>query len=191
MSQLLPDPTKWSLTQRQGYLRLTTGKVVSNLREGRNTLTQRMFTCYNDSLPTTGVTKMDVSGMKDGDVTGLAVFQDPYAYIAVKQNNSSKYIIMVNDGLTIDSVVINNSAIYLRSIASNSTRKAKFEYSFDNKTFTPLDDELSMGFNLKIFTGNKFCLFNYATKETGGYVDFDWFRMDYNSKNESTMMIPK
>ena len=34
-----------------------------------------------------------------------------------------------------------------------------------------------MRFNLKIFTGNKFCLFNYATKETGGYVDFDYFRV--------------
>jgi hypothetical protein len=34
-----------------------------------------------------------------------------------------------------------------------------------------------MRFNLSIFTGNKFCLFNYATKESGGYVDFDWFRM--------------
>ncbi|WP_448701385.1 hypothetical protein ACFGVR_04285 [Mucilaginibacter sp. AW1-3] len=28
------------------------------------------------------------------------------------------------------------------------------------------------------FTGNKFCLFNYATKQIGGYVDFDWFRTD-------------
>jgi hypothetical protein len=34
-----------------------------------------------------------------------------------------------------------------------------------------------MRFNLSIFTGNKFCLFNYPTKDIGGYVDFDWFRM--------------
>ena len=25
--------------------------------------------------------------MKDGDIAGLAVFQDPYAYVAVKQIN--------------------------------------------------------------------------------------------------------
>ena len=42
--------------------------------------------------------------------------------------------------------------------------------------FTPLGNELVMKFNLSIFTGNKFCLFNYATKQAGGYVDFDWFR---------------
>jgi beta-xylosidase len=179
-----PDSTKWSFTQRPGYLRLTTGKVVSNLREARNTITQRTFTYYNDSIPAAGSTKMDIDKMKDGDIAGLAVFQDPYAYIAVKQTNGVKYIIMVNNGKPVDSVVINKLIIYLRTIASNSTRKAWFEYSFDNKTFTRLGNELSMRFNLSVFTGNKFCLFNYATKpvrpsggESGGYVDFDWFRM--------------
>jgi hypothetical protein len=68
--------------------------------------------------------------------------------------------------------------VYLRTIASNSSGKASFEYSFDNKAFNHLGNELSMRFSLKVFTGNKFCLFNYATKETGGYVDFDWFRVD-------------
>ena len=83
---------------------------------------------------------------------------------------------MVNNGKTIDSDAINNLTIYLKTIASNSSGKASFEYSTDNKIFKPLGDHLNMQFSLKIFTGNKFCLFNYATKETGGYVDFDWFR---------------
>ena len=116
--------------------------------------------------------------MKDGDIAGLAVFQDPYAYIAVKQDNGLKQLIMVNNGETIDSMPVNEETVYLRTIASNSTRKATFEYSFDNKEFTSLGNELKMRFSLKIFTGNKFCLFNYATKETGGYVDFDWFRVN-------------
>jgi len=114
--------------------------------------------------------------MHDGDIAGLAVFQDPYAYIAVKQVNSSKFIIMVNNGKTMDSIVIDKSTVYFRTKASNESKKASFEYSVDNRTFKQLGDELLMKFNLKIFTGNKFCLFNYATKTTGGYVDFDWFR---------------
>jgi beta-xylosidase len=172
-----PDPANWSLTKRPGYLRLTTGKIVSNFREARNTLTQRTFTYYSDSLPTAGITKMDVSKMKDGDIAGLAVFQDPYAYIAVRQTGALRHIIMVNNGKAIDSVLLTKSIIYLRTIASNSTAKAIFEYSTDNKTFKPLGDTLSMRFNLSVFTGNKFCLFNYATRQTGGYVDFDWFKM--------------
>ncbi len=172
-----PDSTKWSLTQRPGYLRLTTGKLVSNLREARNTLTQRTITYYNDSISTVGIAKMDIAKMKNGDIAGLAVFQDPYAYIAVKQTNNTKYIIMVNNGKPIDSVLLKKSTIYLRATASNSTGKASFGYSFDEKTFTILGNELTMHFNLSVFTGNKYSLFNYATKEAGGYVDVDWFRM--------------
>lgn len=171
-----PDPTKWSLTERPGYLRLKTVNVVTNLREAQNTLTQRPFAAYDKTLPTIGVTKIEVNHMKDGDISGLAIFQDPYAFIAVKQVNGSKYIIMVNNGKEIDSAVIDKTTVYLRTIVSNSTKKATFEYSFDNNKFIPLGNDLLMRFSLTVFTGNKFCLFNYATGKTGGYADFDWFR---------------
>jgi beta-xylosidase len=173
-----PDQAKWSLTERPGYLRLKTVRVDSNFRKARNTLTQRPFASYDNS-PTGGITKMEVTNMKDGDIAGLAVFQDSFAFIGVAQTNGSRKIIMVNNGETIDAVKMNNNTIYLRTIASNSTEKARFEYSVDNKTFTKLGNELSMKFNLSVFTGNKFCLFNYATKSTGGYVDFDWFRTKF------------
>lgn len=172
-----PDTTKWSLTLRPGFLRLETARVVPNLHEARNTLTQRIFANYDQTVPTIGTARMEVNNMKDGDVAGLAIFQDPYAYIAVKQNKGSKFLVMVDNGKTIDSVSMNMSTIYLRTIASNSTKKATFEFSYDNKTYTSLGKGLSMVFNLSVFTGNKFCLFNYATNETGGYVDFDWFRV--------------
>ena len=171
-----PDPQNWSLTRRPGYLRLSTAKVVSDLTQARNTLTQRPFAKRDQAVSTIAVTKMDVSHMHDGDIAGLAVFQDPYAYIAVKQVKSSKFIIMVNNGKTMDSIVVDESTVYLRTKASNESKKASFEYSVDNRTFKQLGDELLMKFNLKIFTGNKFCLFNYATKTTGGHVDVDWFR---------------
>ena len=97
---------------------------------------------------------------------------------------------MVNNGKTIDSLAIDKSTIYLRASAiygsgaahyfdkkgAPGTGTASFLYSFDNKSFVKIGTELNMEFNLRIFTGNKFCLFNYATKTLGGYVDFDWFR---------------
>jgi beta-xylosidase len=174
-----PDSTKWSITRRPGYLRLATTRLVTNLPEARNTLTQRSFANYDQTIPTIGSTRMEVNNMKNGDFAGLAVFQDPYAFIAMKQNKGSKFLVMVYNGKTIDSVAMNKSTVYLRAIASNSTRKAFFEYSTDNKIFIPLGKEFSMRFSLTIFTGNKFCLFNYATLETGGYVDFDWFRIQF------------
>jgi beta-xylosidase len=191
-----PDPSKWSLTDKPGFLRLKTVKVVDSLQKACNTLTQRMFAYYSDTLASIATTKMDIGNMKEGDIAGLAVFQDPYAYVGIKKVNGQNYIIMVNNGKTIDSSAVEGSTIYLRANAiygsgaahyfdgkaAPGTGTAWFSYGLDNKSFVKIGNELKMRFSLKIFTGNKFCLFNYATKATGGYVDFDWFRTDGSLK---------
>jgi len=171
-----PDPEKWSLKERPGWMRLKTGKPVSGLREARNSLTQRPFAAYDGSL-THVETRMDISGMRDGDIAGLAMFQDPYAFIAVKQEAGLRNIIMVNNGKLIDARPLKGNTIYFSCSASNISGSASFGYSTDNKTYLALGNELKMRFNLSVFTGNKFCLFNYSTLEQGGHVDVDWFRI--------------
>lgn len=192
-----PDSTKWSLTKNPGYLRLKTVNVVDSLQKARNTLTQRMFAYYSDEFLSNATVKMEFSNLREGDRAGLAVFQEPYAYIGIKKENGQNYIIMVNNGTTSDSVAVNSSIIYLRAStffgsgaapiyggkAIEGTGTASFSYSTDNKSFVEIGNELNMKFNLKIFTGNKFCLFNFATQALGGYVDFDWFRTHASVKN--------
>lgn len=177
-----PDSAKWSLTERSGYLRLSTVKPADNLREARNTLTQRIFAYYSKTFPTVATVKLDAGSIKDGDIAGLAVFQNPYAFIGIKNFDGKKYVMMVNNGKTIDSVLINRSEIYLKAAADYGSSQARFMYSADNQSFIPLGNSLEMKFDLSVFTGNKFCLFNYATRATGGYVDFDWFRINLPSK---------
>jgi len=185
-----PDPTKWSLTERPGYLRLWTARVVDSLQKAVNTLTQRMFAYYSDTLASIATTKMEFDHMKEGDVAGLAIFQDPYACVGIKKVNGQNYVMMVNNGRTIDSLAIKGSTIYLRASAIHgsgaaqyyqrnvapSTGDAFFSYSMDGQSFVTIGNILHMKFNLDIFTGNKFCLFNYAIMALGGYVDFDWLR---------------
>jgi len=187
-----PDTTKWSLTERPGYLRLHTARIVDSLPKAVNTLTQRMFAYYSDSLASIATTKMEFREMREGDVAGLAIFQDPYAYVGIKKENGHNYLVMVNDGKTIDSSAVEGSTIYFRASTihgsgaaqyyerkvASGTGTASFSYSLDNRSYVKFGDELRMKFNLKIFTGNKFSLFNYATKALGGHVDFDWFRTD-------------
>ena len=187
-----PESTLWSLIENPDHLRLRTVSITSDFRMARNTLTQRLFAYYSEAIPTVGTVKMDFAQMKEGDVAGLAIFQDPYAYIAIKKKGGQSYITMVNNGETIDSVETDASIIYFRAtpfFGSGAaplykgefvpgTGRASFYYSYDGTTFTRLGDELQMRFNLSVFTGNKFCLFNFPTKETGGYVDFDWFRVN-------------
>ena len=56
-------------------------------------------------------------------------------------------------------------------------------YSLDGKTWDRIGNDFRMIFDgNKFFMGTKFAIFNYATKQSGGYVDVDWF--DYKKINE-------
>lgn len=193
-----PDPTRWSLTEHPGFLRLRTATVVDSLPKARNTLTQRIFAYYSDTLASTASIKMDIGHMNEGDVAGLAIFQDPYAYIGIKRVNGQNCVIMVDNGKTVDSSAIQGSVVYMRASAiygsgaahyfdgnaPPGTGTASFSYSVDNRTFVKIGHDFHMRFNLRVFTGNKFCLFNYATGALGGYVDFDWFKTGADAQTD-------
>lgn len=100
-----------------GWFRLRTATVVDSLPKARNTLTQRMFASYSDTIATIASTKMDIGHMKEVDIAGLAVFQDPYAFIGIKRTNGKNYLIMVTNGETIDSSGAKGSTVYLRASA--------------------------------------------------------------------------
>jgi beta-xylosidase len=170
-----PDNSKWSLTARPGFLRLKTVGVVDSFILAQNTLTQRLFGYPDDLEHSYGTIKMNIANMTEGDVAGLAVFQDPYAYIGVKVTNGQKQLVFINSNTQTTGPDVSDSVIYLRAVANYNTSQAGFYYSLDNQTYTKLSSDLDMKYNLSVFTGNKFCLFNFATVQTGGWVDFDWF----------------
>jgi beta-xylosidase len=169
-----PDDGKWSLTERKGFLRMHTASVTHDFTLVRNMLTQRPFGPYS-----IGTAAMDVSRMHSGDVAGLGVIQLPYAYIATRAGERGRDIVMVNNGKIVDSVAIGDAGqVWFRASMVTTRDVASFAYSLDGKVFRPLGDTLHMKYSLKMFTGNKFALFNYATEGPGGYVDVDWFRME-------------
>ena len=175
------DKSKWSLTQRPGYLRLHTASITSNLYHARNTLTQRILGYHGGDGLTYGTIAIDISNMKDGDIAGLAVMQDPTAFIGVKQEGKKHYI--AHSTLSLRKATSEESkgarikakTLYLRAVTDYRSSKARFFYSTDNKEYIPFGDEMEMRFDLSVFTGNKFAIFNYATKALGGYIDVDWF----------------
>lgn len=186
-----PDSSSWSLTENPGHLRLYTASVTDKFEQARNTLTQRIHGFYSEGTdaadcPDSYATVcLDISKMKNGDVCGLSVFQDPYAFIGIKKIGGKKRLYYYrsayeNHKTTIPHVdylgePIKGKRIYLRSKVNLATNKVNFYYSLDGKEYVPFGEESKMRFTLKIFTGNRFCIFNYATKKTGGYVDVDWF----------------
>jgi len=168
-----PDNRYWSVAARQGWLRLTTGRVDTSVLFARNTLTQRTFgpVCW-------GATAIDVSHMKDGDRAGLLLLQRRYGWVGVKMEGGVRSIVMINEGVEAASVPLGKGMVFLRADCdfTDKTDKAKFYYSLDGKKWVEIGTVLQMAYTLPHFMGYRFGLFNYATKEGGGYVDFDWFR---------------
>ncbi len=173
-----PDNKLWSVHQREGYLRLTTGRTDKDFLSARNTLTQRTI-----GPECTGVTFIDVSGMKEGDFTGLALLQKKYGLVGVKFEDGSGKIVMVSAHddvpVEVESRPMEQSTLFLKAECDFVNRKdvADFYYSYDGKKWTPIGTQLKMKYTLPHFMGYRFGLFNYATKTPGGYVDFDFFRI--------------
>ena len=168
-----PDNTLWSLAERPGYLRLKTGKVVNNIFDARNTLTQR-----TEGPKCSGVVALELSHMKDGDRAGLAAFCSEPGTLTVVQENGKKFLIMTDRGVEKARVELKKDKVYLKMDCDFTTDDAVFSYSLNDKQWEQLGGKFHMIFSMAHFTGNKFAIFNYATKNAGGYVDIDFFRYD-------------
>jgi len=174
-----PDRKRWSLTDRPGHLRLTAGSVAADFVSARNSLTQRTF-----GPECSGAVSIDVSHMKDGDCAGLGLLQKKYGFVGVKRTGEANAIVMVSAQTDApveqESVPLTQKVVFLKVACDfrNRTDKARFFYSLDGRSWTSIGQPLQMAYTIPHFMGYRFALFNYATKAPGGFVDFDWFRVE-------------
>lgn len=173
-----PDNKFWSVTQRKGYLRLTTGRIDTILVSARNTLTQRTI-----GPVCSGSTCIDVSNMKEGDFAGLCLLQRKFGQVGVRFINGSSSIMMISaqsgKPVEVQSVPLTQKTVYFKAECNFTDKadKANFLYSLDGKTWTPIGSQLKMEYSMPHFMGYRYGLFNYATKTPGGFVDFDLFHI--------------
>lgn len=176
-----PSNQLWSVTERSGWLRLKTDRIDTSFLLARNTLTQRTI-----GPKSTGTTLLDLSKMKDGDIAGLCLLQKNYGLIGVRIKGNQKFLVMINAGSgkaeEVESIPINQDHIYLKAASDFTDQKdiAQFYYSLDGKLWNPFGSQLHMSYTLPHFMGYRFGLFNYATKEAGGFAYFDYFRIEGN-----------
>ena len=190
-----PIDNAWSLTERPGFLRLKTSRVVPNIYLAPNSLTQRMMG------PTSSASVcIDLSHLKDGDCAGFAAFNSDSGLLTVKKKDKRLVLEMSEQKVelterekavtaveekVIESVDLKQNKIWLRIDAdfrpSTDNRfggkdLATFYYSLDGEQWTKIGSDYKMGFDWRrFFMGSKFTLFCYATKKAGGYADFDYF----------------
>lgn len=192
-----PVDDAWSLRDRAGWLRLKTSRVVPTLFEAPNTLTQRM-----EGPRCSASVLLDVSHMRDGDCAGLAAFNGDSGVLTVRKqgrrlvldfteqsvelSESDKRVTAV-DTQTRTRVRLKKPQIFLRIDGDFRPGRdmATFYFSTDGKTWKQLGREYRMRFDYRrFFMGTRYALFCYATKQLGGYVDFDEFNYQQMTRED-------
>lgn len=190
-----PIERGWSLTERPGFLRLKTARLVDNLFVAPNTLTQRMA-----GPKCTGTVRLELSGMKDGDRAGLSAFNGDSGVLAIEKNGKKLELVMSEQKSVFEEpkhaigrvetteqarIPLEKEAIYLRVEGEFGIGldDARFSYSLDGKQWIAVGGPVKMRFDYKrMFMGSKFALFNYATRSVGGYVDVDFFDYGFSAE---------
>lgn len=205
-----PDNTAWSVTERPGYLRLKNKHIAQSIIHARNTLTMR-----TEGPACSSVIKLDTKGMKPGDHAGLSAFQFKYGNVGVRvEDNGAKKVYMAENGAysgnsnimdsrdkIIEQADLRGDEIYLKAEfkfnnvdgnfnVSNNIDKVNFFYSYDGSDWIKIGSELSMSYDLKMFTGYRSGIYSYATKDTGGYADIDFFDYERAEWNTPTTVEP-
>ncbi|HEU4903537.1 MAG TPA: glycoside hydrolase, partial [Flavisolibacter sp.] len=110
--------------------------------------------------------------------------QKNYGIVGVRAEDGRKSIVMINatDGKPVEAQVVplHQKTVYFKAECDFTNKKdvADFFYSLDGKAWVSIGTQLKMAYTLPHFMGYRFGLFNYATKEAGGTVDFDYFHID-------------
>jgi xylan 1,4-beta-xylosidase len=166
----VPVGGKWSLSERQGFLRLH-ALPATDLWRARNTLTQRSIG------PRSTVTViLETAGMKPGGVAGLALFNRPYAWLGVERGEN-RFAVTLFDEVTGETsrTPIRSKRVWLRAECDFLENQAVFRYSADGNAWTSIGQRHKMAYGLITFQGVRYSLFSYNTQtgSDGGYADFD------------------
>ncbi|THH36534.1 glycoside hydrolase family 43 protein [Neolewinella litorea] len=182
----MPDDSRWSLTERPGYLRLHALPAESFWR-ARNSLTQRAI-----GPESTATAEVDVSGLRSGDVGGLGLLNLPYAWIGVAREGDRRIIRYYNQQTgEIRDVALNQDRLWLRAHGNFETDTARLSYSLDGKAFQPLGGPVHLPYQLRTFQGVRYALFNFnRLGKVGGQIDVADFTVDEPRHRALTRPIP-
>jgi beta-xylosidase len=167
-----PDDTRWSLTQRPGYMRLVATQA-DYLVTARNTLTQIL-----QGPKAQITTRIDISHMADGQRAGLVLFGVKPVWIGIVREAGVNRVTFSSAGTETPGPVIAGNALVLRADVT-ADQTVRFAYSRDAKSFTLLGEPIALA-KFSWWKGSRPGLFTYVkapaqTQNGEGYVDIDWF----------------
>ncbi|MFZ2995821.1 glycoside hydrolase 43 family protein [Sphingobium sp.] len=178
-----PDDSKWSLTQRPGFLRLHATQA-DGIWSARNTLTQK-----TQGPRMRGVVKIDTSGIKAGDLCGFGSFGKYNAQLAVAGGAKGAQALRVQltesttngprTQVIVPSQPIKARTLWLRTDMDFDAKQGRFAYSMDNRRWTDIGGTFPLAFDWRTgtFQGQQIALSCYNPTGRGGYLDVDDFTL--------------
>ncbi len=182
-----PQEQLWSVTEQPGTLRLRTGKLSRNVLQAVNTLTQRTVYPKCEAYVT-----VDAGEIKNGDYAGICAFQGCYGLITITREVDQYYLVMQarvaeneefyalsgdnEPGTEFARIPIGSSTVALKVAIdfTDGIDEANFFYQ-EAGEWRRLGITHKLYFKMDHFTGCRFGLFLFATKETGGAAAFSEF----------------
>ncbi len=186
-----PDNTRWSLTQRPGYLRLRP-TLASGFWTARNTLTQKA-----QGPRSQGVVKLDLTNLQSGDIAGFGTLGKINGHIAVNTaaggaRTLSMHVIKDKIGsyTAATGVPVTGNTLYLRTDLDFVRNLGICSYSADGMTWTTLGGNFPLMFGYgSTFQGEQFAMFCYnpSTASSAGYVEVDSF--NFTTLDDNTDLV--
>ncbi|MFC3100063.1 glycoside hydrolase 43 family protein [Altererythrobacter lauratis] len=166
-----PDDSRWSLTERPGFLRLRP-RLAPDFLRARGSVTQRAVAPLSEATAL-----LDASGLAPGDIAGLGLLNLPHATLGVMRDGDAYALRLYDQASDTEShLPLPGHLVHLRLTFDAQEEAARFSYSRNGTDFTPVGGAIRTPYQLKTFQGVRFALFAYsAVGESEGWADFDHF----------------
>lgn len=178
-----PDPNFYKVDGIRGVYTVTASKVCANLLQAENMITQRMrFPACAAEIT------VDAANLSEGDYAGICALQGHYGMAAVTRREGKLWLVREGsreaDGTENDKCDCTaQEGIFLRETSVRFRVEAEFAHMKDEVRFfyydagsiVQLGKAHKLFFDLEHFTGCRFALFLYASRQSGGRASFQKF----------------
>lgn len=187
----IPDSKLTSVSQNS--FAVTTDKVVKNVTQASNTLTQRTFTEECE-----GSVTVDASALNDGDIAGMCALEGEYGFIGIMKAGDKLKLVTAEHKIPYETWAMGVHDDSVPNFITQKmiekpvvTLKLKFTLHKDNQQvqlmyldeatgkFEQLGPAVKLRYTLDQFVGVRFALFNYSTKKAGGKATFTDFNYSF------------
>lgn len=171
-----PNADKWSLTERPGYLRLYSSKMLQPgvITKTPGVLTQRPLR-QEQNIATV---KFDIAHMTDGQIAAMSLFGKTAGTLGVAQSGSSRRLYFSAAGKTQQGQEIDIANVWLRAIW-DANGLTHFFFSTDGVNYDPFGEP----YNITNFNNNlaaKIGIYTANDTDDAGFIDVDWFHYGVN-----------